>query len=187
MPKRVDHEQRRREISDAARAVILREGLAAATFGRIAKEAGCSVRLVQYYFGTKSDVLAAVRDAAMLRSAGRMRAAVGQEQSGGEGRVLSILLAVLPRTPEQVEDARVLQAFHDAAVRHEESPPAAPAMLTAVLVEAAGLSDVPGGELRAQALVALSGGLVAAVLAGEHSPDRAEEILTLTCAELLPD
>ncbi|WP_193106792.1 TetR/AcrR family transcriptional regulator [Brachybacterium sp. FME24] len=185
MPKRVDHEQRRREISEAARAVILRAGLAAATFGRIAQEAGCSVRLVQYYFGTKSDVLAAVRDAAMLRSAGRMRAAVGQAQPGGAEHARIILLALLPRTPEQVEDARVLQAFHDASIRDGGSPPAAPAMLSAVLVDAAGLVEDSGGELRAQALVALSGGLVGAVLSGEHSIDRAEEILALACAELL--
>ncbi|MGP5384681.1 TetR/AcrR family transcriptional regulator [Brachybacterium tyrofermentans] len=185
MPKRVDHEQRRREISEAARAVILRVGLVETTFGRIAQEAGCSVRLVQYYFGTKSDVLAAVRDAVMLRSAGRMQAAVGQAQPGGVERARSLLLAVLPRTPHQVEDARVLQAFHDASVRDGGSPPAAPTLLSAVLVDAAGLGEVPDGELRAQALVALSGGLVGGVLSGEYSTERAEQILALACVNLL--
>lgn len=185
MPKRVDHEQRRREISAAARAVILREGLAATTFGRVALEAGCSVRLVQYYFGTKSDVLAAVRDAVMLRSAGRMQTAAGQVTPGGQERARTILLAVLPRTPEQVEDARVLQAFHDASVQEGGSPPAEPTLLTAVLIEAAGLREDPDGEMRAQALVAVSGGLVGAILSGEYSTARAEEIVALACTELL--
>jgi AcrR family transcriptional regulator len=65
MPKVVDHEMRRREILDALLRITARGGLGAATFREIAAEAGVSVRLVQYYFGTKADLLHAAnrRDA----------------------------------------------------------------------------------------------------------------------------
>lgn len=52
----VDHEARRRQITDAVCRITLKQGLGAATFRAVAAEAGVSVRLVQHYFGTK-DVL----------------------------------------------------------------------------------------------------------------------------------
>ncbi len=57
MPKIVDHEKRRREITDAVCRITLRGGLAAATFRQVAAEADVSVRLVQHYFGTKAGLL----------------------------------------------------------------------------------------------------------------------------------
>lgn len=53
-----DREGRRRQIIDAVLRITTRGGLQAATFRSIAKEAGVSVRLVQYYFGTKDQLLA---------------------------------------------------------------------------------------------------------------------------------
>ena len=57
MPKKVDHRVRRREITDAVVRITLRGGLHSATFREIAAEAGVSVRLVQYYFGSKDQLL----------------------------------------------------------------------------------------------------------------------------------
>ncbi len=51
MPRLVDHEVRRRQITDAVRRVIVTGGLEAVTFQSVAAEAGISIRLVQYYFG----------------------------------------------------------------------------------------------------------------------------------------
>ena len=53
-----DREARRQQIIDAVVRTTTRGGLQAATFRSIAKEAGLSVRLVQYYFGTKDQLLA---------------------------------------------------------------------------------------------------------------------------------
>ena len=52
MPKKVDHEERRRRITDAVCRITLRGGLNAATFRTIAAEAGMSAPLVQHYFAT---------------------------------------------------------------------------------------------------------------------------------------
>lgn len=57
MPKKVDHEARRRQITDAVCRITLKRGLGAATFRSVAAEAGVSVRLVQHYFGTKEGLL----------------------------------------------------------------------------------------------------------------------------------
>ncbi len=57
MPKVVDHDERRRQITDAVCRIALKGGLGAATFRQVAAEAGVSVRLVQHYFGTKAGLL----------------------------------------------------------------------------------------------------------------------------------
>lgn len=50
--------ERRRQILDAVVDVTVAGGLQAATFRTIAEQAGVSVRLVQYYFGDKNQLLA---------------------------------------------------------------------------------------------------------------------------------
>ena len=57
MPKRVDHSVRRRQIIEAVCRITVKGGLASATFREVAAEAGVSVRLVQYYFGTKDELM----------------------------------------------------------------------------------------------------------------------------------
>ena len=59
MPKKVDHEERRQEIVDALWRVTARDGLTGVSFREVAAEAGVSVRRVQYYFGTKAQLLLA--------------------------------------------------------------------------------------------------------------------------------
>src|SRR6478672_10880923 len=73
MPKRVDHEARRREITDAVCRITVKGGLAAATFREVAAEAGVSVRLVQYYFGSKDELLLATQRHVAERAVERLR------------------------------------------------------------------------------------------------------------------
>jgi AcrR family transcriptional regulator len=49
---------RRAELLDAARRIIQRRGFAKATVGEITGEAGASVGLINYHFGSRDDVLA---------------------------------------------------------------------------------------------------------------------------------
>ena len=74
MPKRVDHAERRARIIDALLRVAGREGLAAVTMRAVAAEAGVSLRLVQYYFDTKADLLHAVLEDLERRSHERWNA-----------------------------------------------------------------------------------------------------------------
>ena len=59
MPKRVDHEERRRQIADALLRTAATRGLHATGMREVAAEAGVSLRLVQYYFGTKEELMLA--------------------------------------------------------------------------------------------------------------------------------
>ncbi|MEV8327580.1 TetR/AcrR family transcriptional regulator [Kitasatospora sp. NPDC056731] len=68
MPKLVDHEERRAHIIDALLRTAADTGLHAVTMRSVAVEAGVSVRLVQYYFDTKEQLLLA----ALTRLAARM-------------------------------------------------------------------------------------------------------------------
>src|ERR1700678_3301362 len=58
-PKRLDHEERRRQIADALLRTAAKRGLHATGMREVAAEAGVSLRLVQYYFGTKEELLLA--------------------------------------------------------------------------------------------------------------------------------
>ena len=73
MPRRVDHEVRRRQITDAVARITVKGGLASATFREVAAEAGVSVRLVQYYFGTKDQLLLETQRRLAERSVARIR------------------------------------------------------------------------------------------------------------------
>jgi AcrR family transcriptional regulator len=55
----VDHEQRRREIVEAAWRLVARGGFAAATMREIAAEAGFANGALKYYFDSKDDLLIA--------------------------------------------------------------------------------------------------------------------------------
>jgi AcrR family transcriptional regulator len=57
MPKRVDHEERRRQIAEAVVRIAASRGLHTASMREVAAEAGVSLRLVQYYFHTKEELL----------------------------------------------------------------------------------------------------------------------------------
>ena len=57
MPRQVDHEERRRQIAAALVRTAAARGLPAAGMREVAAEAGVSVRLIQYYFGTKEQLM----------------------------------------------------------------------------------------------------------------------------------
>ena len=73
MPRRVDHQIRKRPITDAVVRITVKGGLASVTFREVAAEAGVSVRLVQYYFGTKDQLLLATQQHVAERSVARIR------------------------------------------------------------------------------------------------------------------
>ncbi|WP_280268710.1 TetR/AcrR family transcriptional regulator [Nocardia wallacei] len=122
MPRLVDHEQRRREITGAMRRVIARGGLEAATFQSVAAEAGISVRLVQYYFGNKKELIratfrAVIDDAAtqFMRRVDTLGADAGPRET-----LRTILLGLLPLDRGRRENAIVLAAFHAASLTGSE-------------------------------------------------------------------
>ncbi|UQZ36426.1 TetR family transcriptional regulator [Paenibacillus sp. PK3_47] len=58
MPKLVNHEERRRQLAEAAWRIIRREGMEGVSVRSVAQEAGMSLGSLRHYFDTQSELLA---------------------------------------------------------------------------------------------------------------------------------
>ncbi len=103
MPKVVDHDARRRQITDAVCRITLRGGLGAATFRQVAAEAGISVRLVQHYFGTKATLL----DTTLQHVGERAIARLMKRIEATDGSARAVLEAFLKSFVPDDEESRV--------------------------------------------------------------------------------
>jgi AcrR family transcriptional regulator len=116
VPKRVDHDERRREIVGALCRITVRGGLAAATMREVAAEAGVSVRLVQYYFGSKAELLHAANQYVAERAAQRVTRAVVRLGDDPEPRAVvhAIVEQFIPRDTERRTTLTLFYAFYTA-------------------------------------------------------------------------
>ncbi|RDI64822.1 TetR/AcrR family transcriptional regulator [Nocardia pseudobrasiliensis] len=190
MPRLVDHEQRRRQITGAVRRVIVGGGLAAVTFQTVAAEAGVSVRLVQYYFGTKRDFLLATHRSVMDDAGNRFLqrwTALGPDATPRE-TIRAILTEVLPLDPRRREEAVVLGAFNTAAISGQgitsEETLAAPRALRDVVADQlrraqrlGEAGDRINPELDADLILSATGGFAQGMLAGHGDARAAIELL----------
>jgi AcrR family transcriptional regulator len=190
MPKLADHDQRRAQITDAARRVIARDGLGAATFQSVAAEAGISVRLVQYYFGTKRKFLLATHQAVVADAGARFAerlSTLGADPAPREV-IRAILTELLPTDAERRRDTMVLNSFHAAALTGSdvvaEDTLGAPRFLVRTIAEqlrrVRGDAAEPSGraaDLDAELIVAGTSGLVQTLLVDDGAEGRVGELL----------
>ncbi|MGW4119263.1 TetR/AcrR family transcriptional regulator [Nocardia sp. NPDC004711] len=188
MPRLVDHEQRRREITTAARAVIAAGGLDAATFQSVAAEAGISVRLIQYYFGTKRDLMLATHRAVVEDWGRGFAEALGALGPGAAPRevIRAVSLGLIPLDDVRHQDNLVFAAFHAANLTGNTVTSAemmgAPQYLITSFTEQLG-RERPGEtgtralELDAELIVLAVTGISQAVLAGGTTRETAVELL----------
>lgn len=122
MPRQVDHQERRREIIEALWRLAARDGLSAVSFRRVADEASVSVRRIQYYFGTKADLLAAALQALGNTIFNRGVDAIALAGNDPSPRALLgiVLEAGLPFTPTQRQDSLLFFSFYVAALTDPE-------------------------------------------------------------------
>jgi TetR/AcrR family transcriptional repressor of bet genes len=190
MPRLADHDQRRAQITSAARRVIAREGLGAATFQSVAAEAGISVRLVQYYFGTKRKFLLATHHAVVSDAGARFTRRLSTLGADPTPRdvIRAILTELLPTDAERRRDTIVLNAFHTAALTasevEAEDTLGAPRFLIEAIADQ--LRRVRGDaaplagravELDAELIVAATSGLAQTLLVDDSAEKRADELL----------
>jgi TetR/AcrR family transcriptional repressor of bet genes len=112
MPKRVDHRQRRRQITDAVVRITLKGGLTAATFREVAAEAGVSVRLVQYYFGSKDELLLATQRHVAERSIQRLGAWVAETDGSPRAWLRAFMGSFIPIDDESRVAMLMFVALH---------------------------------------------------------------------------
>lgn len=185
VPRLVDHDERRRQITDAVRRVIVGGGLDAVTFQSVAKKAGCSVRSVQYYFGTKDDFLIATHRSVMEDAGARFTRKVADLGAGSAPRAAlgAILTELLPLDAARREEAIVLGAFNTAAISETGIPAddthAAPRALVTIVAHHLGkIPDRHGDSiLDAELVLAATGGAAQGVLSGIYTADKAVEVI----------
>lgn len=160
MPKVVDHEARQRQITDAVCRITLQGGLGAATFRQVATEAGVSVRLVQYYFGTKENLLNVTQQHVGERSIARLTRWI-EDTDGSPREVLGAFLkSFMPIDDEAMVAMLMYIALGAESVVGERSPDAPTArqtegqMMLAMAEEQIRLgSTVPGIDPKTEAAI----------------------------------
>jgi AcrR family transcriptional regulator len=202
VPKRADHEQRRRQIADALLRTAATRGLHAAGMREVAAEAGVSLRLVQYYFGTKEELLLAAMQYLAARFAARAVARFKEASgSGGPASPRDVIAAILAEALPADDDRRTFYIVYTAYLALSLTDPAlaiAPlvknsdtvtGVVAAQLRAAQAAGDTPAHlhpDLEAFSLMAMSAGLATSVLAGQSSIQQAQAVIDYHLDRLFP-
>jgi len=189
MPKRVDHEQRRRQIGEALLRIASTRGLQSATMREVAAEAGVSLRLVQYYFHTKEELLVAALAYLGEQLTERVSASIrARGPATPRTIVYGTLTAALPTDEQSVRLTRAYTGFYtlvfsepELAERHGATYPDKLELLLARQIAAAQETGEVAADvnpaLTAAALLALTNGLGSSVLGGQRDGAAALRVL----------
>lgn len=176
MPKKIDHDERRRQLAGALWRVLATKGMEAVSLRHVAAEAGVSMGMVQHYFADK-DAMVLFALSTMTEQYTRRLADLPDDPLR---RVRAVLVAGLPLDDERRLEAQVAVTFlaHAPVNRHiGEFLRAGYAEGHAYLTEQLRAAGIPDAEHEASALFALTDGLTAHTLAGHHRPGEAEAVL----------
>lgn len=116
MPKKVDHEARRRQITDAVCRITLRGGLHAASFRTVAAEAGMSAPLVQHYFATKAELLETTQQHVGERSTTRLMEWIDRTDGSAHQVLGAFLKSFIPADDESRTAGLMYIALYTEAV-----------------------------------------------------------------------
>jgi AcrR family transcriptional regulator len=202
VPKRVDHEQRRRQIADALLRTAATRGLHATGMREVAAEAGVSLRLVQYYFGTKEELLLAAMQQLAAQFSDRAMARIRQSRQGdGPASPRDVIAAILTEGLPVDDERRTFTVLYTAYFALSLTEPAlaiAPLIknsgavidvVAAQLRAAQAAGDTPAHldpDLEALSLLAVSAGLGTSVLGGQSSPGQAQAVIDYHLHRLFP-
>jgi AcrR family transcriptional regulator len=178
MPRQVDHDQKRRHIAEAVWRLAATRGLEEVTIRQVAAEADVPARQLQYYFGTRDDLLLG---ALTLLNADAEQEAKTEIAKLGENPtphdvVRVVLLELLPlddrrRTRHLVHAAYFVRFLSDPALGAliRDTPPDLERLLATL---------IPGDRPEeADLLVAAAAGLQAQILLGQRSPENATALI----------
>jgi AcrR family transcriptional regulator len=202
MPKRVDHEERRRQIADALLRVAAERGLHATGMREVATEAGVSLRLVQYYFGTKEELLLFATQQLAARFGERGMARVNRlKETRSPVHPRDVIAAIMTEALPADDEMRTFYVVYTAYMALSLTDPAlaiAPlvknsaaviGVVAAQLRAAQAAGDTPAHldpDVEALSLIAMSGGLATSVLAGQSSAEQAQAIIDYHLDRLFP-
>ncbi|MFD0167569.1 TetR/AcrR family transcriptional regulator [Streptomyces decoyicus] len=196
MPKKVDHEARRQEISEALWRITSTRGLDGASLRDVAAEAGISLGRLQHYFRTKDEMLLFALQHINRLASDRIRARIESltEEPTPREVLRACLSGMLPLDDKSrigllVGAAYYARAVHDEALRAEAENgiPQLRAFFADQLRLAADRGELPrerATEDEAMLLISMADGLATYVLLGVHAPEAALRLLDLHLANL---
>lgn len=184
MPRLADHEQRRRQIAEAVWRIASARGLEDVSLRKVAAEAGVSLRLVQYYFGTRDDLLLGALEILNADAGESIRAELGPEEDAAPREVLrAMLVGMLPvgderRTRYLVHLAYFVRSLSDPglASAFSAAPPELERLTADLLAWGRDRGEVaPDLELMPEAELLLSSvdGLQTSIILGQRTPEAA--------------
>jgi AcrR family transcriptional regulator len=202
VPKRVDHEERRGQISDALLRTAAARGLHATGMREVAAEAGVSLRLVQYYFGTKEELLLAAMQRLAAQFGQRVMARINRaKEAGGSASPRDVVAAILTEAVPADEERRTFMVLYKAYFALSLTQPslaigplaknsaAVSDVIAAQLRAARSTGDTPAHldpDLEAFSLMTMSAGLGDSVLGGQSSPEQAQALIDYQLDRLFP-
>lgn len=120
MPKIVDHDRRREELSDAVLSLVATNGIGGVTLRSVAKESGWSTGVIGHYFRNRHDMLlSALRRAAVLQ--GEYFTRTKEEGGTPMQRVRNLLLDVLPLDERRMALSHIFLFFYAEGAQDEVS------------------------------------------------------------------
>lgn len=118
MPKIIDHDQRRRDIVEVARSIILKGGFEAATMRSIAAEAGFANGALKHYFPGKESIVAATFETVLSEHDTWLQESITEGQSE-EDALRTLLEGTLPSRAQEIPSGRVLLALWEYAMSND--------------------------------------------------------------------
>jgi AcrR family transcriptional regulator len=202
VPKRVDHEERRRQIADALLRTAATRGLHATGMREVAAEAGVSLRLVQYYFGTKEELLLAAMQQLAAQFSERALARIQRiKETENPVSPRDIIAAILTEGLPADDERRTFTLVYTAYFALSLTDPALALsplvrnsgvvidVVAAQLRAAQAAGDTPARldpDLEAVSLLAMSAGLGTSVLGGQSSAGQAQAVIDYHLHRLFP-
>ena len=202
VPRRVDHQERRRQIADALVRTAATRGLHAAGMREVAAEAGVSLRLVQYYFGTKEELLLAAMQQLAAQFSDRVLARIQRiKETGSPASPRDVIAAVLTEALPADDERRTFTLVYTAYLALSLTDPALAIsplarnssvvidVVAAQLRAAQAAGDMPGRldpDLEAISLLTMSAGLGTSVIAGQSSAGQAQAVIDYHLRRLFP-
>jgi AcrR family transcriptional regulator len=118
MPKKVDHDERREELTLAAWRVIAAQGIDEVTIRDIARESGYSSGVLAHYFENKDDLLAHALQLSHTRI--RKRYDAERQKAKAADALKAILLDNLPLDEQRDMETRIEMSFWARALRNSD-------------------------------------------------------------------
>ncbi|MFD6178005.1 MULTISPECIES: TetR/AcrR family transcriptional regulator [unclassified Isoptericola] len=188
MPQKLDRDERRRQVSEAAWRVLVRDGLEALSVRNVAAEAGLPQSSLRYTFPT----VASVRERAVSLVVERLRERVDAVDVAAPGGARAVLAQLLPLDAERRTEMEVYLALGTAAMTDpalREGHRAAQDAIRGVCGDAlAALAGRPAADVEVRELHALVDGLALHVVRQDPGagPAWALDVLDAHLARVAP-